>query len=77
MLRELAKLKGDPAHNYKRFKTKHPEFLLSSADTSIKVTVLPLTSAVYPWFEHCECTLCSLSGYDTVRSKSAAWTVLC
>ena len=37
--------------------TKHPDSVLSSADTSIKVTILPLTYAVYPWSEHCECAL--------------------
>ena len=37
--------------------TKQPDFVLSSADTSIKVTVLPLTFAVYPWSEHCEFAL--------------------
>ena len=31
--------------------------VLSSADTSIKMTVLPLTNAVYPCSEHCECAL--------------------
>ena len=36
---------------------KHPDFVLSSADTSIKVTVLPLTFVVYSWSEYCEmCT---------------------
>ena len=37
--------------------TKHPDLELSSADTPIKVTALPLTYAVYPWSEHCECVL--------------------
>ena len=36
---------------------KHPNFVLSSIDTSIKMTVLPLTYAVHPWSEHCECSL--------------------
>ena len=31
--------------HYKEVNTKHPDFVLSSADTSIKVTVLPLTPA--------------------------------
>ena len=31
--------------HYKEVNTKHPDFVLSSADTSIKVTVLPLTLA--------------------------------
>ena len=38
-------------------KTKLPDFDLTSPDTSIKVTGLPLTYAVHPWSEQCECTL--------------------
>ena len=36
---------GKNSH-YKGVDTKHPDFVLSSADTSIKVSVLPLTCAV-------------------------------
>ena len=32
----------------KDYYTKHPDFVLNSADTSIKVTDLPFTYAVYP-----------------------------
>ena len=35
--------------HYKGINTKHPDLALSRADTSIKVTVLPWTYAVYPW----------------------------
>ena len=37
--------------------TNHPDFVLSSAGTSIKVIVLLLIYTVYPWFEHCEYAL--------------------
>ena len=40
--------------HYKGVNTIHHDFVLSSADTSIKVTALPLIYAVYPWSEHCE-----------------------
>ena len=42
---------------HKGVNEKHPDFVLSSADTSIKVSVLPLAYAVYIWSEHCECAL--------------------
>ena len=32
---------------YKDVNTKHPDFVLTSANTSIKVIVLPLTYAMY------------------------------
>ena len=43
--------------NEKGINTKHPNFVLSCVDTSIKVTVLPLTYAVYSWSEHYKCAL--------------------
>ena len=44
--------------HYKSINTKHPDFVLNSADISIKVTVLPLSYAVYSSpSEHCECAL--------------------
>ena len=32
--------------------------------TSIKVTVLPLNYAVYPWSKHCECALVQILATD-------------
>ena len=41
--------------NEKGINTKHPNFVLSCVDTSIKVTVLQLIyDALYPWSEHCK-----------------------
>ena len=42
--------------HYKAVNRKHPDFVLSNADTSIKVTILQLTFAVYPFSEYYECT---------------------
>ena len=43
--------------HYKGIKIEDPNFVVSSADTSIKVTDLPLTYAVYPGSKYCECSL--------------------
>ena len=40
--------------HYISINTKGPDYVLKSAHTSIKVTVLPLTYAVYPRSEYCE-----------------------
>ena len=37
--------------------TEYPDFVLNSANTSIKVTVLSSCYAAYLWSEHCECAL--------------------
>ena len=46
--------------------TKRPDYVLKSAQTLIKVTVLPLslTYAVYPRSEHCEWAL--MQGIATI-----------
>ena len=50
--------------NSKGVSTKHPDYVLRCTDTSIKVTILALIYAVYPWSYHCE---------STVMEKVAFW----
>ena len=54
--RSLQKWSLIEKEHYKAVNTKHLDFVLSNADTSIKVTVLQLTFAVYSFSEYCECT---------------------
>ena len=54
--RSLQKCSLIEKEHYKAVNRKHPDFVLSNADTSIKVTILQLTFAVYPFPEYYECT---------------------